>query len=270
MSKFEWRPAGKATGENKAPDDAPRTPWRVEGAPKPPGADGDRPPNNRTRWIIIIVGAFAFNWILASIVTPSTKVQVLSYTVFVDQVSAGHVKAVNSKGDTIQGTMKTAVEIDKATVTDFTTERPTFADDKLLEQLRAEKVDVRAKPLFSSTPAWLTLLANFGPTLLIIGLVVLGTRAMRKSGGMGAIGGLGRSKAVRGDAAPVRMTFADVAGIDEVEEQLMEIVDMLRNPAKYNAVGAQLPRGVLLSGPPGTGKTLLARAVAGEAGVPFF
>ena len=270
LSKFEWRPADKATGGSKAPADTPHVPWRVEGAPKSDDSAGGRPPTRRNRWIVIIVAAFAFNWILASFVTPSKKIPVLSYTVFVDQVSAGHVKAVNSKGDTIQGTMKATVTIDKAAVTDFTTERPTFADDKLLEQLRAEKVDVRAKPLFTSTPAWLTLLANFGPTLLIIGLVVLGTRAMRKSGGLGAIGGLGRSKAVRGDAAPVRVTFADVAGIDEVEEQLMEIVDMLRNPAKYSAVGAQLPRGVLLSGPPGTGKTLLARAVAGEAGVPFF
>jgi cell division protease FtsH len=87
---------------------------------------------------------------------------------------------------------------------------------------------------------------------------------------MGGLGGLGRAKVTRADPADVRVTFEDVAGIDEVKDKLAEIVDFLREPERFQRLGARMPHGVLLSGPPGTGKTLLARAMAGEAGVPFF
>jgi cell division protease FtsH len=128
---------------------------------------------------------------------------------------------------------------------------------------------VNAKPLDQGTPLWQTLIFGFGPTLLLVGIFVwLARRAA--GGGAGGIGGLGRSRAKRYEASEQRTTFEDVAGIDEAEEELVEIVDFLRNPDRYRRLGGAIPKGVLLSGPPGTGKTLLARAVAGEADVPFF
>ncbi len=230
-----------------------------------------RPAGGLPRWVIWIGGALLLNWILASAFTRDTPPTTITYSEFVQQLSAGNVSTISAKGDSITGKLRKEIVVKAKRTTTFATERPAFAGDNLLASLQAKNVVVTAKPLVSDSPLWATLLVNFGPTLLIVGLVVMGTRSMRKSGGLGGIGGIGRSKAIRGDElGTTRVTFADVAGIDEVEEQLSEIVEMLRNPAKYHNVGARLPHGVLLSGPPGTGKTLLARAVAGEAGVPFF
>ncbi len=174
----------------------------------------------------------------------------------------GHVQGARSKYPPDDG--------DAKDVTDFTTQRPAFGDDGLTELLLEEDVTVNARPP-DSTPVWQQLLLGFGPTLLIIGLLVWSFRRMAAGGGLGGVGGIGRSRAKRyePEAGP-RTTFDDVAGIDEVEEELAEVVDFLRNPDKYRRLGAAIPKGVLLSGPPGTGKTLLARAVAGEAQVPFF
>src|SRR5207244_2677832 len=124
------------------------------------------------------------------------------------------------------------------------------------------------EPLDTGVSFWETLLVGFGPTLLLVGLFVLLYRRMGAGGG--GLTGLGRSRARRYDASAQRITFDDVAGIDEAEEELVEIVDFLKNPGRYRRLGASIPKGVLLSGPPGTGKTLLARAVAGEANVPFY
>ncbi len=115
-----------------------------------------------------------------------------------------------------------------------------------------------------------TLLLGFGPTLLIVGLFVLLARRATAGGGMGALGNFGRSRARRVDPQTIRVTFDDVAGIDEAKAELSEIVDFLRNPGRYSRLGGRMPHGALLYGPPGTGKTLLARAVAGEAHAAFF
>ena len=131
-----------------------------------------------------------------------------------------------------------------------------------------QDVVVNAKPVDEGRPLLQTLLLSFGPVILLVLLFVF---LARRAGGAGsAISGLGRSKAKRYDASGTRVTFEDVAGIDEAEDELVEIVDFLKNPDRYLRLGGRIPRGVLLSGPPGTGKTLLARAVAGEADVPFF
>ena len=153
----------------------------------------------------------------------------------------------------------------------FATEVPSFwNNNQLTALLKAKGVEVNAQSTTQTTPLILSVLLGFGPTLLIVGLFVLFARRAAKSGGMGALGNFGRSKARRIDPATIRVTFADVAGIDEAKSELTEIVDFLRNPTRYGRLGGRMPHGVLLSGAPGTGKTLLARAVAGEAHAAFF
>ncbi len=129
---------------------------------------------------------------------------------------------------------------------------------------------VNAKPLDTGSPWWQTLLVFFGPALLFMAVLIWLGRRAQAGGGAGMLGRFGRSKARRYEAKEERTTFADVAGIDEVKQEVAEVVDFMRNPGRYRKLGARIPRGVLLIGPPGTGKTLLARAVAGEADVPFF
>ena len=203
---------------------------------------------------------------------PSDKDKLIDvpYTFFRAQVQAGNVKEVNAKGDVIQGAFRKETKFEKKSAKDFETVRPTFAqDDELLKLLLAKKVEVNARPIDEGRSFFATLLISFGPTLLIIGLLVYFLRRSASMAGGGALA-LGRSKAKRYDASATRVSFTDVAGIDEVEDELKEIVDFLKNPDRYSKLGAAIPKGVLLSGSPGTGKTLLARAVAGEADVPFF
>jgi cell division protease FtsH len=189
---------------------------------------------------------------------------------FLRQVSEGHVASISSKGTAIQGTFRRPQSFgDSKPTTSFKTEVPAFADTKGLAQLLQKKgVVVNAEPLDTGPPFLESLLINFLPTVLFIGLLFL---LIRRSGNVqNMLGAFGRSRARRYQPSGERVTFADVAGIDEAKAELSEVVDFLRHPEKYSRLGARIPHGVLLSGPPGTGKTLLARAVAGEADVPFF
>ena len=202
---------------------------------------------------------------------------VVSYTFFLGQVGATNVGTVTSTGETIEGSLKNPVSYtppeggDAEQVARFTTERPTFAQDDLFQQLQSTGVPVNANPPDAGAPVWQQLLFGFGPTLLLLWLLFSFSRRAGGGGAGGALGSFGRSRATlyRPRLGP-RTTFADVAGIDEVRSEVTEIVEFLRDPDKYRRLGARIPRGVLLSGPPGSGKTLLARAVAGEAQVPFF
>jgi cell division protease FtsH len=189
---------------------------------------------------------------------------------FLNQISNGNVTSITSKGTAIQGNFKKAESYNGAKATTrFATEIPAFADTKSLSQLLEKKnVVVNAQPLSTAGPWWESLLFSFGPTILFLLLLFW---LMRRAGNIqGALGAFGRSRARRYQPVAGRVTFADVAGIDEAKAELSEVVDFLRHPERYLRLGATIPHGVLLSGPPGTGKTLLARAVAGEANVPFF
>ena len=254
------------------------TPWRVEGGPPDKGERSGplgmpRPPGGR-KFLYFVLGLLAINFLLASLV-PSTPDRIsVPYTQFLAEVDRNNVKEVTSRGDDIQGDFKAKVDPQNSShkpATKFSTFRPAFApsNDQLLNELRQKGVVVNAKPLDTGRSLVADILLFFGPTLLLVALFIF--LARRAGGGAAGLSGLGRSRAKRYDAAAQsRVTFADVAGIDEAEEELVEIVDFLRNPGKYRKLGATIPKGVLLSGPPGTGKTLLARAVAGEADVPFF
>jgi cell division protease FtsH len=250
--------------------------FRVEGVPerrdqpKPP----PRTPGGRRFWLVLLALLVA-NYVIAGLVSNHPSRESVPYSYFRQQAEAGNVSEITSTGDTIQGTFKKPVkppDTSAKPATRFQTERPAFADDSLLGLLEQQHVVINAHPIETSTPFWEQLLISFGPTLLIVGLFVLIFRRAQRAGVGGGLGGFGRSRAqlYQPDEAAKRVTFEDVAGIDEAEDELVEVVDFLRNPERYTRLGATVPKGVLLSGPPGTGKTLLARAVAGEAGVPFF
>jgi cell division protease FtsH len=179
------------------------------------------------------------------------------------------VAEIFARGDSIQGGLRTAAPVpgeSSDTYEQFTTERPTFAQDDLLAELADSDATVSATPVVEERGTFLNLLISFAPFLLLIGFWVWLFRRQTRGGGL--FGGGAKKKPVAPE--DVRVDFDDVAGIDEVEAEISEIVDFLRHPDKYRRLGARAPKGVLLSGPPGTGKTLLARATAGEAGVPFF
>jgi cell division protease FtsH len=197
---------------------------------------------------------------------------------FVDQVEDGNVEEISSRADSIEGELRSEATFDPpgdaepVTVTRFKTEVPAFIDPAELTRLLArENVVINAEPPDDGRSLWGSLLLGFLPTLLLIGFFIWIFRRQTGAGAGGVLGGFGRSTARRvTPGAPERVTFDDVAGIDEAEHELVEVVDFLKNPARYTKLGARVPRGVMLYGPPGTGKTLLARAVAGEADAAFF
>jgi cell division protease FtsH len=218
--------------------------------------------------------------VLASVFMPGRQQRIdIPYSYFRQQVATGNLVEITSRGDTIQGSFKSAVTYPPdggggaKTSTDFTTVIPSFADPGLETLLEQNNVVVNARPIEEPLNPLLSLLLSFGPSVLLIGgLIWLSTRATRQLGSGGGVFGLGRSQARRYDleSGGPRVTFDDVAGIDEAKAELEEIVDFLKDPSKYTRLGGAAPKGVLLIGAPGTGKTLLARAVAGEANVPFF
>ena len=213
----------------------------------------------------------AINFFVASRATESTSRVGVPYSpFFLNEVNAGHVKEITSKGTAIQGTFTEKVKYaNNDPTTNFKTEVPAFANHNALSNLLQEKnVVVNAKPLDTGTPFLLNLLLGFGPTLLFVFLLFWFAR--RAGNVQNVLGSFGRSSARRYQPSGDRVTFKDVAGIEEAKQELTEVVDFLRHPEKYRKLGGRIPHGVLLSGAPGTGKTLLARAVAGEADVPFF
>jgi cell division protease FtsH len=227
-------------------------------------------------WIGLVVAVlvvFVIALLVLSFFNEGTE-PTISYTEFSKQVDNDNITKIYSKGDAIQGQLKTAQANPDGggKYTKFKTQRPSFADDKLWQNLESRHVTVTASPVVQQRSFLSNLLISLAPIVLLVLLWMFFARRLRA--GIGGPGGmLGRKappKPVELQPGAQRTTFADVAGIDEVEGELNDIVDFLKNPDAYRRMGAKMPRGVLLAGAPGTGKTLLARAVAGEAGVPFF
>src|SRR6476659_9169545 len=237
-------------------------------------------------WVIFLVIMIA-NYAATQLFFPEPSSITIPYTFFKKQVEAGNVEDITSVGDSIQGRFKTKVtypppksdaptgnapappsaDQPKSRISmQFKTRRPAFADQDLEKRLDDQGVVINAED--DDGLSWFKLLVSFGPTLLLIGAFVWISRRTAAAAG-GGLFGLGRSRAKRYSEEQPKVTFEDVAGIDEAENELIEIVDFLKHPAKYQRLGGTVPKGVLLVGAPGTGKTLLARAIAGQAGVPF-
>jgi cell division protease FtsH len=245
--------------------------WRVEPGSEGRGSAPQQPrPNLWLRLALFALILFGLNyWVASRATQPPTRVRIPYSPVFLKQLRDGNVVRITSKGSAVQGDLRRKIRYGGHTTKRFKTEIPSFANTSLSRLLQQKGVVINAQPLQSGTPWWESLLFGFGPTLLF--LVLLFWLMRRATGGAGGmLSAFGRSRARRYEPTAGRVTFADVAGIDEAKAELAEIVDFLRHPDKYRKLGGRIPRGVLLSGPPGTGKTLLARAVAGEADVPFF
>jgi cell division protease FtsH len=270
-------PQGTNQGQRSELNTQPR-PWRTEGLPKTPA------PKRRPGWLLWAVWLLGYV-IFFGILTIQDRMagpESISYTEFQTQVANQNVAEIFARGNSIEGALRKPAPLsgqsstpgkqgkaaEQHTYQKFTTERPTFAADDLLGQLVASHATVRATPIVQQRGVLWNLLISVAPFLLLILFYAWMFKRQRAAMGGGLFGGGGARKPV--DPETVRVTFEDVAGIDEVEAEINEIVDFLKDPGKYERLGARAPKGVLLAGAPGTGKTLLARATAGEAHVPFF
>src|SRR4051812_31171028 len=262
----------------------PRTPLppRQDGGPpgkRPGGSPQGRMPRlpfGRTFWIVVAV-LLVINYLSATLLASGKQHSVtIPYSpTFLGEVKKGNVVQVSTQGATVDGEFKNPIRYpdQKADATkNFETEIPSFElyqGAGLTQTLIDNNVKLSAEPINQGNGFFTNLILGFGPVILLVFLFVWLSR--RAAGGqMGALGAFGRSRARRVEGDQTMVTFNDVAGIDESKRELTEVVDFLKNPQKYQKLGGRIPRGVLLAGRPGTGKTLLARAVAGEAGAPFF
>ncbi len=213
---------------------------------------------NLILWIIIALLLVAlFNMFQGASTRPTAKS--LSFTEFSQAVQEGQIKSVVVQGDQYTGALNDGQQ--------FTTYVPNN-DPDLVPSMLAKKINVTVRPIDDGVPSFMSIFINWFPMLLLIAVWIFFLRQMQSGGGKAM--GFGKSRAKLLTERTGRVTFEDVAGVDEAKEEVKEIVEFLRDPQKFQRLGGRIPKGVLLVGPPGTGKTLLARAIAGEANVPFF
>src|SRR6202165_6035632 len=217
---------------------------------------------NFALWVIIVLLLLALFTLFQNPSTRSTA-QDISFSELLSEVDKGNVRDVVIQGPEMHGTFK---DVDGRSGRTFSTYAPN--DPNLVQRLYSKNVAITARPLSDNVPWFLQLLISWLPFIALIGVWIFLSRQMQGAGGKAL--GFGKSRAKLLTEAHGRVTFEDVAGVDEAKQDLQEIVEFLRDPGKFQRLGGRIPRGVLLVGPPGTGKTLIARAVAGEANVPFF
>jgi cell division protease FtsH len=240
------------------------------------------PPSSWGGFIVVLL----INYFLASLLIPNPETPAtVPYTLFKQEVGKGNVEVIYCRGEMVKGRFKAPIMYPSDSAkgaehpepsrpaSNFTTTLPSFVDSGLEGYLIDHGVEISAKPINEERSPLETILYSFGPGLLLIGFYVwLFRRTAKQGGGIGGgMFGIGKSQARRYDQEKdQKVSFNDVAGIDEARKELVEVVDFLKDPTRYTRLGGMAPKGVLLVGSPGTGKTLLAKAVAGEAGVPFF
>jgi cell division protease FtsH len=214
---------------------------------------------NLLLWIVIVVVLLV---VFQSFGPSTTKTKAVPYSDFLTAVQDGNVKSVTFDGQSITGAYSNGGN--------FSTYSPVSDFGSLVTDLRKDDggVQIEAKPP-EQPSIWLTAALQFGPILLLIGVWIYFMRQMQGGGGRGAMS-FGKSRARMLGEDQVKITFSDVAGVEEAKEEVAELVEFLRDPGKFQKLGGRIPRGVLMVGSPGTGKTLLAKAIAGEAKVPFF
>jgi cell division protease FtsH len=244
----------------------------------PPQPTGQSPLWDRLLMFFIFWGILSFTYMFLKI---DKAIEEIPYSVFKTRVEKGQVAEIEVKGQNVKGEYRVdAIRVDaigaemrsdaagRQNVAYFKTVLPSFADPELVQLLERQGVVISASP--DKMNWFATLVITLLPWVLIIGyFVYMNKRIGEQMGGAGPFG-FAKSKAKRFTLEEVHITFNDVAGLENAKNELVEVVDYLKNPLKFERIGAELPRGILLAGPPGTGKTLMARAMAGEAGVPFF
>ncbi len=232
-------------------------------------------PQWRLVTVIVLTLLILFFWIQISHIGSPAQFNI-SYSQFIEQLNANNIESVTLKNLEIKGVLKSEISIflpgqrKARSVKNFQTFLPSFQGEELLAKLREQNVIINVEPTEKLSPFW-QFIVGLLPWVLIIGIWILIMRgAQRIQGGPGGLFSFGASKAKLHDVQKPTVTFKEVAGMDNAKKDLKETIEFLKDPAKFKKLGAKVPKGILLFGPPGTGKTLLARAVAGEAEVPFY